>query len=37
WPDRNRLAEAGLARAALWSPELMRDRYVALYRRLVLP
>lgn len=34
WPDRARLAEAGLARAALWSPSLMLERYVGLYRQL---
>lgn len=37
WPDRVRLAEAGLARAALWSPELMLERYVGLYRQLAVP
>jgi hypothetical protein len=34
WPDRASLAEAGLARAALWSPSLMLERYVGLYRQL---
>ena len=37
WPSRIRLAEAGLARSALWSPELMLKRYVALYRQCACP
>lgn len=34
WPDRARLAKAGLARAALWSSSLMLERYIGLYRQL---
>ena len=37
WPDRASLAEAGLARAALWSPSLMLGRYIGLYRQLAVP
>jgi glycosyltransferase involved in cell wall biosynthesis len=37
WPDRARLVEPGLARASLWSPELMLARYGALYRQLAIP
>lgn len=37
WPARARLAEAGLVRSALWSPELMIERYVTLYRQLARP
>ncbi len=34
WPDRSRLAAAGLVRAAAWDPARMIERYVALYRHL---
>jgi glycosyltransferase involved in cell wall biosynthesis len=37
WPDRASIAEAGLARAALWSPSLMLGRYIGLYRQLAVP
>lgn len=37
WPNRARLAEAGLARSALWSPELMLERYITLYRQCARP
>jgi len=37
WLGRASLRKAGLARAALWAPSLMLERYVELYRRLAAP
>jgi glycosyltransferase involved in cell wall biosynthesis len=37
WPERERLAAAGLERATAWSPARMIERYTALYRRLAHP
>lgn len=37
WPERERLAAAGLERAHAWSPARMIERYAALYRRLAHP
>ena len=37
WPDRERLGTAGLARAPVWAPTRMIERYLALYRSLVPP